>query len=266
MTGTVKLYLDGVEVLLAIPVSGSAPDEIAANAAAQVRAYLKAGFTTTPDAEQTALIGVVVRRQHIRDGRTTPVIDMYRVDEYTQKRWLGVYLNTPADVQAFERAAGARLDDFPLFDGDAPLQLDVEAQQERVRRYAVRLKTPFWIVWRLNPKYDENDKKTSKRLLVRYLDSQTPTAPTASDGASSVDEEEVIGMQMIADGKAWVVGVITRKWSRRVPAELVRSWSLSEGAKKMLRDTSSLDVLKYPCRAVTRDGQIIDVIDGEIPF
>jgi hypothetical protein len=259
----VKLYLDGIECVLSIPTAGGSPEAIAAAAAAQVRAYLAAGFT--PDAVQTAVqtavIDRVVRRQHVRDGRRTPVIDMYQVGQ--QKRFLGVYLNTPQEIEAFEAAAGARLESLPLCDADAPLQLDVEAQQERAKKFVRALAKPFSVEWRLNPKYSPDDKKTAKRLLVSYVEADAAQQPEqkpvpAPLGKSEPVEE--IRLKKLASG--WGVIVRTAQRSHHVPAELVGTWSLSSTLKSRLKRDKILDGIGI--QAVIRDNILVDV--QEISF
>lgn len=88
----------------------------------------RVGFTpTAPDLEshKTETIVTVVRRQHIDDKNViTPVIDMYPAwkGDYGQFRFAGVYLNTAADIEAFEGWSGLDLESIPLYAGEVPIQ------------------------------------------------------------------------------------------------------------------------------------------------
>jgi hypothetical protein len=243
-------------------VAGASAADIAQSAAAQVRAYLDAGFAPlAAEGAKVALIGVVVRRAKF-DNVQTPIIDMYRVDETGNKRFIRVYLNTPDDVKAFERAVGRALSSIPLYEGTAPLQLDEEAQKHLVQKYAIRVR-PFQIEWRANPKYaGRDDKKNPARLFVRYADTDT------SDALDDASERGYEAVQMTTevrtvkgDGKKWFVKVTTRDGTITLPAEVIKTWSMHEAAKDELRQQR---VISEPLEAVFRRGELVDVREPEI--
>jgi hypothetical protein len=150
-----------------------------------VASLLQAGFSVDvpglEDGEHIEEIGFVVRRSKANaDGTETPVVDLYPVRG--NFRHLAKYLNTEADIQAFESACALTLNILPLYEGDNSIE---RGKNPKMDKYVAALKHPVKIVWKLNPKYEgENDKKNSKRLFVRW---DSLPVVTASD-AMSLDE------------------------------------------------------------------------------
>ena len=266
MHGTITLFLDGVEVTLPVPVAGASAADIAQSAAAQVRAYLEAGFSADGRATQKiALIGVVVRRAKFEEGKQTPIIDMYRVDEVGNKRFVRIYLNTPTDVAEFERACGRTLASIPLYEGTAPLKLDEDAPH-LVAKYAIRLDPPIKIEWRTNPEYKgRDDKKNPARLFVRYLETSAPSgnAQTAATAAPKAVQMTTEIRTMKDDAGKWLVRVTTADGVITLPAEVVKKWSICEANKDKLRQQQ---IISTPLEAVFERGVLVDVREPEIDF
>jgi hypothetical protein len=152
-----------------------------------VTSLLQAGFSVDApgleDGEHVEEIGFVVRRSKANtDGTETPVVDLYPARG--NFRLLARYLNTDADVQAFESACGLRLASLPLYEGDNSIE---RGKNSKMDKYVVALKRPVRMVWKLNPKYEgENDKKNSKRTFVRWADQ--PAMPEGNLVLSPVEK------------------------------------------------------------------------------
>jgi hypothetical protein len=150
-----------------------------------VTSLLQAGFSVDApgleDGEHVEEIGFVVRRTKANaDGTETPVVDLYPARG--NFRLLGKYLNNEADIQAFEVACSLNLNSLPLYEGDNSVE---RGKNPKLDKYVVALKHPVKVIWKLNPKYaGENDKKSSKRLFVRW--DGLPAIPTS--GAMSLDD------------------------------------------------------------------------------
>jgi len=154
---------------------------------ASVTSLLQAGFSVEmpglEDGEHEEEIGFVVRRSKANaDGTETPVVDIY--PSRGNFRLLARYLNTEADIQAFETACGVRLNSLSLYEGDNSIE---RGKNPKMDKYVVALKHPVKVIWKLNPKYEgENDKKNSKRLFVRWAD--LPAAPEGNLVLSPVEK------------------------------------------------------------------------------
>lgn len=136
-----------------------------------VTSLLQAGFSVDApgleDGEHAEEIGFVVRRSKANaDGSETPVVDLYPARG--NFRLLARYLNSAADIQAFEAACGVGLNSLPLYEGDNSIE---RSKNPKMDKYVIALKRPVKMIWKLNPKYEgENDKKNSKRVFVRWAD------------------------------------------------------------------------------------------------
>lgn len=145
---------------------------------------LAAANAPKEEGEQAEDIGHVVRRvKGNDDGSETPVIDLY--PERAKFRILGVYLNTPQDVAAFEAAAGLRLADLPLYEGDNSIE---RGKGPKTDKYVVSLSRPARVAIKPNPRYEGPEDKTHpKRLFVRWLPAGAPepAAPRSPEPAPS---------------------------------------------------------------------------------
>lgn len=156
---------NGVKVYFQIPMAiGVSAFDQALNF---TDALLEKGFMQSEPGlgrgEHTELIGLVARREKTnKDGSVSPVIDLYAAAQHLAHRYMGVYLDTPEDVQAFETASGLKLKNIPLNPADAPPSKDNT-------RLVVTPVKPLTVVYTNNPDYDEkSDKKNPKRIFVRW--------------------------------------------------------------------------------------------------
>ncbi len=182
-TGWVKLYVGSVLVTLPVPTDRGIAPENAQKALQAVKAYIEAGFTPQPgeDGPQEKLsypVKGIVRRLHIdKEGCQTPLIDVYTGGKY---RFMGVYLNKPEDVTAFERAFAMRLEDVPLWmDGTVPIELGSPRTARIEQQFFLDVSSKnVRIAYVDNPKYDPNaEKKMKKAFFRRWVSSsgvQTP--------------------------------------------------------------------------------------------
>ena len=182
-TGWVKLYVGSVLVTLPVPTATGITSENAQKALQAVKAYMEAGFTPQPgeDGPQEKLsypVKGIVRRLHIdKEGRETPIIDVYTGGKF---RYMGVYLNSPEDVKAFEEAFGMRLEDVPVWlDGTVPLELGSPRTARIEEQYLVDVSAKkVRIAYVDNPKYDPNaEKKMKKAFFRRWVSSGSAPVP-----------------------------------------------------------------------------------------
>lgn len=138
------------------------------------------------EGEQKEEVGYVLRGQCDGNGETTPFLLLYSTNEGHAFSFLKVYLNKPADVDAFEYAAGMKLAQLPEYMGnDKPER----GKSPKLDRFIVRMARPFNVVMKANPKYSESERaevmkrndiyKVPRRLFVRWAD-QAKVAPTPS--------------------------------------------------------------------------------------
>lgn len=167
-----------------------------AEAFAFVGRCLDAGWLVTAPGlehgEQREEVGYVLRGSCENNGEVTPTLLLYSTNEAHRFSFLKIYLDRPEDVTAFEHAAKLRLTDLPQYEGnDKPER----ARSSKTDRYIVRVKTPFGVVLRDNPKFNEADRaaaqarneiyKVPRRLFIRWApDQAAPTSPQpARNGA-----------------------------------------------------------------------------------
>jgi hypothetical protein len=206
--GWVRLYHpSGAQVTLAvIPFKD---DQSARNWAADcfrcVGSYVDAGFAVDAPGleagEQIEEVGWVVRSDYDDGNEITPTVLLYSTNEKLEHSFLKVYLNTEADVAAFQKASGLTLQDLPSYVGqDKPKR----GASRQVERYFVKAR-PFKVVMKNNPAYKEEDKKAAdarkevykkpKRVFVRWSDqSGQPAQPTQNAQAPASDRTQ--GQQM----------------------------------------------------------------------
>ncbi|TXI12373.1 MAG: hypothetical protein E6Q76_01095 [Rhizobium sp.] len=184
--GRVKLFHpSGVLVELPVPVWGEeAPDY--GRALRAVSAALAAGWLGCAPGleagEQREEAGYVVRRSKDNaDNTVTPIVDLYPANDATKFAFLSVYLNTDADVSAFQAASGLRLSDLPMYVGDNKIERGKKRELDKLVTKAPR---PFAVVLTANPKYDEKEAEAAraagkmyavpKRKFVRWADAKPP--------------------------------------------------------------------------------------------
>lgn len=148
--------------------------------AAMVAAGLSVREPGLNEGEQRETIHYVARRSKVNDDDSeTPMLDMYAENH----NWatLKEYLNTAAEVQAFERVAGIQLTDIPY----NPNHKDAPNRNDRAdQKYIFTLPRPVNVIYKQNPKWQgEGDKKNRKFLFVRWADAPT-TPPAAQNGAN----------------------------------------------------------------------------------
>ena len=194
LVGDVWLYHPrGPKVRLPVPAGAHEGAEFACSPAlalAAVDDYLAAGWLLDAPGleagEHKEEVGYVLRRsKDNQDGSETPIIDLYSANDQLTWKVLSVYLNTDDDVAAFERAAGVRLTDIPLFSGTAAPERGASKQSDK---FITRTR-PFGVVWGANPKYDEaaaqqaaaaNKRYTvPKKKFVRWADQPAGVSPAA---------------------------------------------------------------------------------------
>lgn len=186
-TASVTAYrADGWKVFFSFVLDGNDP---VASANTRIAELAANGYSATapgaPEGCKLEMIGWVVRRRQInKDGRPdTPILDLYLDHEAWNGRLVGIYLNTPEEVAAFEKASGRKLESFPLFDGDVPAKRD----NPRTSQYVIRLTAPIGAYIGDNPQYEgENDKTHQKRKFFGWKDAPL-TAPTADAPAPAAN-------------------------------------------------------------------------------
>lgn len=120
-----KVYTtDGYQISLNLPASTTAEalrhlDDIRA---AGLLPFMPENLIS----EETETIVTVVRRIHFdeKKQREVPVIDLYPAwrGNYGQFRFAHIYLDTPEQIAEFEKNAGVKLDDMPVYNGQQALK------------------------------------------------------------------------------------------------------------------------------------------------
>lgn len=196
-TGWMKLWTpSGVQVTLPVPThSPGSPDINYGMAFAAVQNAITAGFLVDApgleSGETVKQVGYVVRRS--KDGRNgeVSVIDLYEASDGMNFSFLSVYLNTPEDVTAFQRASGMIVMSIPLYIGDNKIE---RGKKRELDRLVTRVPRPFGVVYAANPKFNKTEADAAKlagkpykypsRKFVRWSDQPATTTQT-KDGTSS---------------------------------------------------------------------------------
>ncbi len=160
-TGWVKLY-HASGALVTLPVTATVQDYAAFYA--NVTAAVAAGFLVREPGleagEMKEEVGFVVRRSKDNDrGGVTPVIDLYPANERATFAILTIYLNTPEEVQAFERATGAKLDRIPKYIGDNKIE---RGKKRELDELVYKLPHAVGVIYQKNPKYDEAEAAAAR--------------------------------------------------------------------------------------------------------
>lgn len=199
----------GVKVTFSFP---EPPDALGA-----VSEYLDKGWLVNAPGleagEEREEIGWVCRGEK---GDGVPFVLLYANQEQMTHSILKVYLNTDEDVKNFEFASGLRLDAMPLYEGSDKPERGKNAKADQK---IVKMKKPFGIVYKPNPKFVQADAdaaraankiyKQPKRLLARYADERPKAAqePRSSDETPSGIHRKVTPQN--ATEQAWAVALET---------------------------------------------------------
>ncbi len=187
MCSWAKLYHPkGVLVTIPFPV-----DPIACMDA--VAAALDAGWLVTApgleEGEENEMVGWVLQGSLTHDGRETAFVLLYSVNDAYKWSFLKVYLNTEADVKAFEYASKMRLDKVTPYVGNDKPQRGASPKTDR---FIFPVPRPFGVVFKKNPKHDPNTeegKMKPARLFVRWADQKTTqAAPPKSPAVQQAEQ------------------------------------------------------------------------------
>lgn len=127
-------------------------------------------------------IGYVVMREKENADRTvTPMMDLYPADDGMKYSCLTIYLNTKEQRDHFEAMSGLKLMNLQAFIGENKIERGAKRTTDAL---VYKVKRPFAVVYKPNPKYDPDEKdpgkKKPKRLFVRWIDNLgQPTAGQA---------------------------------------------------------------------------------------
>lgn len=169
---------DGFQVSLTLPADDTAA---AMRHLEDVRAAgLLPMMPDTNTGEKHETITQVVRREsENRNGEVIDVLDMY--GEGLKWRFTSVYMDTPADVKAFEDASGLTVAKLPVSQSQSALELDGSA---RIMKYVTRCRPFIAVTAPKGEKEIGGEKKTVYRLSRYMAAPQTaqdaPQAPAAT--------------------------------------------------------------------------------------
>lgn len=180
LNGWTKVYHpSGLQVTLPVP---SDPGMAFAHVSGLIETGWLVNAPSLEAGEQIEDIAYVVRKSKANDDESeTPIIDVYT--ERGNYRVVGVYLNTPQDVESFCAIANVKLADLPYYEGDGTIE---RGKGPKTDKYIFKLPHPVKMVWKLNPRYEgPEDKKHAKRVFVRWLDTgkRTEEKPALSQAA-----------------------------------------------------------------------------------
>jgi hypothetical protein len=188
VSGVFKEGKKTFEVSLTLALDASDP---IASARAYVKRLAETGFTPNTPNTETHLITHVIRRKHEDDkGVITPVIEFWNArGKYRICNW---YLNTPADVEMFERESGVRLADLPLYIGGGSIERGKSPDAMRCMRalpYPVKVHT----VTKEKKVVEDGVEKMKSRILFSRIEGTRSSgeALPAGDEPSDTDSDEV---------------------------------------------------------------------------
>jgi len=261
LTGWVKLYHPSAGgVLCTLPLLLTAPltAEQAQALFESVDRLIEAGFRTTQpgleEGETRETVTHLARRSKSNpDGRSTPVLDVYCGGSF---KTIHLYLNTDDDIAEFAQAFGITLASIPLFEGDAAIERNKNA--DRDKKYVIPV-SGVDVVYRLNPKWEgDEDKKHAKRLFVRWERSgsrkpETPAAQPAAAPANGNGHKARSAEQALSD-----LGFATEPAAVKKAGDLVVTVGKSAGKK--VRELNSSALLYFAGEEV--DGQHFSPTDA----
>ena len=172
----VRVYTpDGYQAALTLPITS------VADALAHFDAIRAAGLTATlpvagglESGEKSDTITTVVRREkENKHGNMVSVIDCYW--EGAKHAFTAIYLDEPEQITEFERQSGLKVRDLPLYESDAPKQLDPAKPSKYERKC-----NPFIAIKTENGMKNVGGKDQMTYKFVRYgtLAGAPQTAPT----------------------------------------------------------------------------------------
>ena len=117
-------------------------------------------------AYEIATVATVMRRVHINaDGSETPVVDLYpawnATGTYGQYKIAHEYLNQDWQVERFEKFAGVKLEDLPLYNGQQALI------RKSARRDPAEVDVQPFVVW-TRPDPGATDEDKAKKQIIGY--------------------------------------------------------------------------------------------------
>jgi hypothetical protein len=180
----------------------------------RVTALMDQGWLSTApgleEGEEKEQVGYVLRGGFERDGQTTPFVLLYAANDQLTWSFLKCYLNTPADVAAFEYASKMTLAALPDYVGNDKPQRGASQKTDTFIKAAPK---PFGVVFKKNPKHDDTDagKMKPARLFVRWTDQRPNQQPTEQSngepakpiGKAPEDDQRVID-GWIANWSNWI--------------------------------------------------------------
>lgn len=207
--------------------------------------------------EQTREIRALLRRKHVNKetGAITPVIDAYS----GKFRWLMLYLNTPEDEAAFEKATGMKYQDMPFSLAEIKEYNPRDPDHARVM---IELPAPITMVYRDNPAYDANEtdisKKKPARLFVRWLTaapapvvSTPPQMPANTQQAAKTLGSGDQGRRIPVDSENAANAGFSPILSELVHnASLLKIVGNSNHLERMIKMLASNDVYEIGCKTL----------------
>ncbi len=180
-------HRSGLRLRVAFPLASPTIKDgaVAADLAAQVDAYLAAGFSVrepgNEPGEESEEVGYVLRTTVDGKNGPCPRIFFYSPNAAVEYQCGSVYLNNADDVAEFERQSGLKVNSLPEWPtGAAPKKTDRGADK------FIRQSKLFGIVRKANPKYNADEAKAMaakqqaytvpKRVFVRYSGTTGPAA------------------------------------------------------------------------------------------
>lgn len=156
-----------LQVSVPIPIAAGLSIDDASRLLASVDNLLMAGWLTMAPGleagEEKEDIGYVCRLDHETDGKTTPTVLLYSVNDQLTYSFLRRYMNTPEDVAAFEYASGMKYDSLPPYPGNDHPQRGVSPKTDR---FIIKAPKPFGMVWKHNPRYKDAPAGQDTRSLA----------------------------------------------------------------------------------------------------
>lgn len=178
----------GIQVTLPVPF-GSYASMFAA-----VSDAIATGFTASApgleQGEEQAEVGYVCRVHKSGERGASDLLFLYSPNDAWTWKFLYVYINNDEQALAFEEASGLKAASLPEYPSEAAPQRGKAAD-----KYIIKSPRPFGVVFRENPKYDENEtdvaKKKSngpKHKFVRWVNQKSPTSEPTSNGTTHEPE------------------------------------------------------------------------------
>lgn len=175
------------------------------------------GFTVNApsldDGEKRQEVGFIVRREKENQDRSlTPIIDLYSTNPAESFKFLSIYLNNDAQVEAFERASGVKLTNVKVFPGAAP-----ERGKSKQSDAFITPVRPFPVIYGQNPQYDEGEAKKAtqndpykvpKRVFIRWanLPAGQTSETKAAGGATPAKvntESTAVDEKIVSEWAKW---------------------------------------------------------------